>query len=53
MYSFVSFYQEGSLGTENESHRIYKGVVENTFHYIEFETWRKHFIWKSQVSGKR
>ena len=44
-YSFVSFYNGGNLGTENGSNRIYKGgVVENTFQYFEFETWRKHFI---------
>ena len=44
-YSFVSLYNGGSLGTENESNRIYKdGVVENTFQYFEFETWKKHFI---------
>ena len=44
-YSFVSSYNGGSLGTENESNRIFKdGVVENTFQYFEFETWKMHFI---------
>ena len=56
-YSFVSFYNGGSLGTENESNRIYKGgVVETHFSISSLKLGKSIsslFSSKSQVSGKR